>query len=284
MWGIKKGMGKIAFIGLMLSTTSHTYSQIGINTNKPQTDLDINGDLQIRGEIRLEENSTINTGESGQYLMSQGPGLPPTWGDIEIPELNTGDYLLTETTFAEDRIGVDISTISTNTISEDSKLDGDWSVVEGLTSKIKITEERNRMMFTTQTVVQSSYADVPKVDRGNLWFTVMCGIFIGKEGEPNSNFKLVSVRQGYIKGGHYPQLAFQVTSSYDNMAAGEYLIKVAYQRREQSSHFDGIPVYFGKSFNTTPSITNSFMNKSVIRVDLFESTNKDGSEGGIIGG
>lgn len=267
----------------LLTANLSLYSQVGINTENPQTMLDVNGDLQIRGEFRAgtSTDDEVAVGKAGQYLMSQGAGLPPVWGDMEIPQLKTGDYVLKDTQFAEDRIGLVINDLSNSSLSEGALLDSQWSVLEGLTTNITTTNDKNRVMFTCQTVMQSPFEDVTNGDSN--WASALCGIFIGPKGGDRSTFKMIAVRQGSIKGGHYPQLPFTLVSSYDDLAKGQYDVVVAYQRREGTAPINALPLYFGQGFTTTPvAVTNNFMNKSVIRVDVFEPESDDAGSG--IGG
>lgn len=267
----------------LLAVNLSMYSQVGINTENPQTTLDINGDFQIRGEFRAGSSTvdSVAVGKPGQYLISKGPGLPPAWGDMEMPVLNTGDYVLRDTQFAEDRIGITITGVTTSTLTDGSTLDAQWTVLEGLTTSITTSKDKNRIMLTAQTVIQS-----PLVPAGTSddWSSALCGIFIGTKGAARSTFKLIAVRQGYMKGGHYPQLAFFLSSSYDDLLTGEYDVVVAYQRNGGSASHTDLPLHVGQGFDTGTGtqVANNFMNKSVVRVDVFEPESDDA--GGGIGG
>lgn len=266
-------MRKVRIILFLLLTSKTLCSQVGINTENPQATLDVNGDFQIRGEFRAGSSTDdeIAVGKPGQYLMSQGPGLPPTWGDIEMPELETGDYLLAASQFAEDRTGLILTTLGNSSISDGASFDSQWTVLEGLTTEIKVSKNKNRIVFTTQTIPQFNYAGELQSDVS--WAAVLCGVFIGSKGADRSGFKLVAARQGYIRGGHYPQLGFVMISSHDDIPIGEHEVIVAYQRREGSSNLNALPMYIGRGFDTGTGmqINNNFMNKSKIRVDVFET-------------
>jgi len=256
------------------------YSQVGIKTEKPTAKLDVNGDLQIRGEFRAgtSTDNTIAAGEDGQFLMSQGPGLPPKWGKVDKPKFDTGDYVLKDTQFAQDRTGLELTTLYNSPITEGTLLTNEWSVIEGLTTTITTTKDKNRIMFMCQTVMQSPFDDTKEAlpEGDNNWASALCAIFIGGEGAARSTFKLVAVRQGSIAGGHYPQLAFTLVSSYEDIPTGKYNVVVAYQRRDGTAKMNALPLYFGRGFTTSPvQVTNSFMNKSVIRVDVFEPEDDD---------
>lgn len=259
----------------ILVTNVSIYSQVGINTENPHTMLDVNGDLQIRGELRAgtDTDDEVAAGKAGQILMSQGAGLPPKWGDLELPDYITGEYLLTDTRFAEDRTGIIINTVGNSSMTEGSTYDSQWQVIEGMTTNISVSKSKNRIMFTTQTVIQSPYEGVLTLDTS--WGRIYCAIFIGLKDEDRSGFKLVAVREGYISGGHYPQLALSLISSYDNLAVGDYEIIVAFQRKAGADTILNLPTYVGRGFDTSKAVqvSNNFMNKSVIRVDVFEPEN-----------
>ena len=267
-------MKKKTFLCLLfgLSFTSYSFSQMGINTELPKADLDVNGDVQFRGEIKFGVNpdDEITTGKAGQYLMSQGPGLPPTWGEIEIPELNTGDYVLRDTRFSEDRIGLILTTEITGDISVSSKLDANWSVIDQLTTSFTTTQNTNRIMVTMQTVAQTEFGTIVDDDYSTEFIG---GIFVGKKGESYSNFNLLASRPSRVRGGHYPAFAYTLISSFDNLAAGEYELVVAFQRKESTyADLTAVPLHLGKGLPPGLGVSNDFMNKSILRVDVFEPT------------
>jgi len=276
-------MEKCKFIlFFLLIANLSAYSQVGINTENPKTTLDVNGDFQIRGEFRagISTDDVVAVGTSGQYLMSQGSELPPVWADMEVPQLNTGDYVLKDTQFAEDKVGLSITALSNSALNEGATLDSQWSVLEGLTTDITVSKDKNRIMFTSQTVLQFSYEGVLVADAS--WATTLCGIFIGKKGADRSTFKLVAVRQAYVKGSHYPQLSFTLISSYDDIEVGEHEVVVAFQRRDGSDTLNALPIYIGRGFDNGKAVqvSNNFMNKSVIRVDVFEPQSDNVAIGG----
>ncbi len=279
MIGRKKKL--IMLWGCLLTGISCAYSQVGVNTEHPHVLLDVNGDLQLRGEFRVgaSTNNDVSVGKTGQYLMSQGPGLPPVWSTVETIQFDTDDYILRDTQFADDRIGIELDNVITTPIMEGELLNSEWTVLEGLTTTITTTKDKNRIMFTTQTVAQSPFsAPGSSAD----WSSIICGIFIGSKGAARSTFSLIAVRQGYIMGGHYPQLAYTLMSSYEDLPIGEYDVVVAYQQRGGSTSHTSLPLYVGKGFIIpgTVQITNNFMNKSVIRVDVFEPEDENSGSGG----
>ncbi len=51
---------------------------VGINTNNPQTTLDVNGDLNIENKLMLNNSA----GNPGQVLISNGSSTAPQWKDV----------------------------------------------------------------------------------------------------------------------------------------------------------------------------------------------------------
>jgi len=66
---------------LVLSTVffcqAQSQNKVGINTNTPLETLDVNGNLNLRGVLKL--NSTAGT--NGQVLTSKGPSTDPIWAN-----------------------------------------------------------------------------------------------------------------------------------------------------------------------------------------------------------
>lgn len=65
-------------------------AQVGINTTtpNPETQLDVNGNTQLQGDLRFNNNP----GLANQLLLSAGPDTPPFWGPqiLGITALATG--------------------------------------------------------------------------------------------------------------------------------------------------------------------------------------------------
>lgn len=95
------GLAGILCYGVVYSQYS---GKVGINTNKPQVELDVQGSLGIRnlgntsgsgsvmGRIRLGgDNGKLGVrGTIGNVLVSQGPGKPPVWKYPRRPIMEPG--------------------------------------------------------------------------------------------------------------------------------------------------------------------------------------------------
>lgn len=78
-------------------------AQVGINTESPQSALDVNGNIQIRQEFRINGNP----GLPGQIYFSQGPSTIPQWKSANVSFLEDGQYQLVNTYAKSDQIGID---------------------------------------------------------------------------------------------------------------------------------------------------------------------------------
>lgn len=99
---------KIKYLLFSLILSHIAYSQIGINTEKPRTDLHVNGNLQVTGPIKFGEGANVegNPGTTGQVLVSQGEGKAPKWQTIgqviPVPVVNTIARLKNQTSQGSD--------------------------------------------------------------------------------------------------------------------------------------------------------------------------------------
>ena len=66
--------------GLLYVSLAQAQNKVGINTNSPLETLDVNGNTNLRGLIKLSGNS----GASGQVLTSKGAGNNPVWSSIAL--------------------------------------------------------------------------------------------------------------------------------------------------------------------------------------------------------
>ncbi|SMC70627.1 choice-of-anchor J domain-containing protein [Moheibacter sediminis] len=79
------------------------YAQVGINTQTPQTELDINGSIQLRDELRINGNP----GLPGQIYFSRGQISDAEWKTANVTFLEEGQYQLVNTYAKSDQVGID---------------------------------------------------------------------------------------------------------------------------------------------------------------------------------
>ncbi len=81
---------------------SFTLAQVGINTETPQTALDVNGSIQLRQELQVDSNP----GAPGEIYFSKG-NIEPEWKEVNVPFLEDGQYQLVNTYAKSDQLGID---------------------------------------------------------------------------------------------------------------------------------------------------------------------------------
>lgn len=261
------------FLSLFICLPSFISAQVGINTTKPRASLDVNGDMQIRGELRVgtDTDPNVAAGKIGQVLTSQGPSSAPKWTDFKLTPVFNSDYTLVDAQIKTDRVGLVLNTDYDNVTTTNEVLNSSWTVIEGLTTDISVQNKINEIIYTLQTVVQSSNGDATRAGYDKS-INFACGVFIGKKGADRSTFTLTSQRKGIIQGNHYPQYPLILVSSSENLEVGEYQLLFAFQRRGGTTALTSLPLYVGRGFDTNSSynVSNNFMNESLVRVDIFE--------------
>lgn len=273
-------------IGVMLLLFTHTiYGQntgvVGINTNTPQTTLDVNGTVRVRNAIRLGgvEGTIGNVGRAGQVITSRGADTSPVWAAIDSPSLNLG-YGITESITLSDSQGVifagttgdstpDRITELTAEYLEDSELSAanGWVEIAGLSTEITPTKANNRVAVTLQTVAQAlttgSTADV----------VFAMGIFV--------DGKLKSTRPVSVNGSGSIFTIGTLFDTFENLPPKlneePYSIQVAVSLRYRyiytsagniESPGNNWTVFIGTS--TGVDNTNLWMNTSSLKVELYE--------------
>ncbi len=93
---------KHSFFILLLSCKL-LYAQVGINTEFPQTALDVNGSVQFRQEFQVDGNP----GQPGEIYFSKGNIEEPEWKPVNVPFLEEGQYQLVNTYAKSDQLGID---------------------------------------------------------------------------------------------------------------------------------------------------------------------------------
>lgn len=80
-------MKKIFIIIISLSSVG-SYAQVGINTATPVGTLDINGDLNVRNELRTGGTNTVkgNAGTAGMIFHNSSDLTVNDWKNIKIAD------------------------------------------------------------------------------------------------------------------------------------------------------------------------------------------------------
>lgn len=257
--------------GLLMSI--QTYAQVGIGTSTPNSVLDVNGKTTLRKELRVGGTSSTvgDPGLNGQVLVSQGPGLPPTWRSVNVSFVEEGQYKLINSYLSSDQAGVTTLSngvaadgIYTNTVGNDvtDATNGKWVKIAGLENNFVIKNGKNRLTYQFQTGVEIK-APVATTSQS---VTFACGVF--------RNSKLVAVRPDKVtsnnnteKGG-FQDYIFTLNYTEQNVPVGSQKIEVAC-RKIESSNVDS-QFTIGRNISDANTISNAFTLESDFKVDIIE--------------
>ncbi|QUY53671.1 hypothetical protein [Chryseobacterium arthrosphaerae] len=159
------------------------HGQVGINTKKPQSTLDVNGNASVRNEFRVggTPNTQGNPGTNNQILVSQGTGNAPQWKTAKVDFYEEDQYRSTASMAISDDTGINFGNanlgdnITTSNLNEDiTGTTRIWTEIPGLASSFSITYGVNEVNFVFQTGVEMSNInnDTSKCVR------YMCGILL----------------------------------------------------------------------------------------------------------
>jgi len=238
--------------------------QVGIKTENPEKDLDINGDISLRKELRIGGNEFMkgDPGQYGQVLISQGTNVPPKWKFLNIPFLEDSEIKLQQSYAIMDETGIDFATGAGdgNYIGAlNEPLTGLWKKIAGLTTTISVNRPKNKVAFFFQTGVEMSYTAGASNTR------YICGVFMDKQLKAlrGDQINLFSAKTS----NH--QALFTLIYTLDNVSVGSHYIDVACRK----TFTDGPATSFAIG-KTAPSIataiTNNFMLKSNLKIDIME--------------
>lgn len=255
--------------------------KVGVNTENPKKDLDVNGDLQLRGKIYLGGTDTTDgdPGQGAQVLTSGGTGGSPSWVTLAIPQVEAGGFYLQASQVVRDDVG---NTFGTNDGGATMYADGDllsgmvgFKVFPGLDARITIPEYTvqptdpagtvyNRTNFHLETTVMQ-----PQASSENGWTTFAIGIFIQEEGSPD--YVLKGVRVGRMEGWYGSFMTFDMVCLVDNLPAGSHNVRVAAVRRSNQNYNQGGNTEFAIGC-PAPTFTtvNRFMCQTNMKIEIFK--------------
>ena len=260
------------FLLSSLVFSSQIFSQVGIGTEKPNSTLDVNGDVALRNELSLGGTDLVkgNPGEANQVLVSQGEGLPPTWKYVKAPFVEDGTYKLTNTYLNESEVGITnfssgVGGDGVYTSSIGDPLDNKWTKIPNLTTQMEIKFSGNKLVYQTQTGVEIVGSTVGSTVK------FMCGIF--------KDNKLVALRPDKISAAYSntpTQYMFTLNYSEQNVPIGIYTMDVACRKistTDINNYFSigsNIPTYQSGSVTVANTSSNSFALKSFFKIDITQ--------------
>ncbi|ASE61845.1 hypothetical protein [Chryseobacterium indologenes] len=259
----------VSFFCILLSVDG----QVGINTKKPQSTLDVNGNVSIRNEFRVggTPNTQGNPGTNNQILVSQGTGNAPQWKTAKVDFYEEGQYRSTASMAISDNTGINFGNanlgdnITTSNLNEDiTGTTPIWTEIPGLASSFSITYGVNEVNFVFQTGVEMSNIN----NDTSKYVRYMCGIFIDN--------KLQGMRAGQINGvpqkNQKTQSIFTLNYTLENLSVGTHTAKIGCRRMASTLYGTNLIPHFAIGRPTTDGtqISNNFMMSSALKYDVFE--------------
>ena len=163
-------MKKILFTTFILSAVFGN-AQVGINTPSPTNTLDVNGDLNIRKELRTGGTDLLkgSAGEAGYILHNNAALGSNDWKSIKIAD-GQGSMSVFSMNTVEDKTGQSFTGDGLATpYGSGDPLSGAWTVIPTVVDKFSITNGNNKVTFSFQTTAQ-------KLGANSTGYA--CGIFV----------------------------------------------------------------------------------------------------------
>lgn len=245
-------MKKIFIIIISLSSVG-SYAQVGINTANPVGTLDINGDLNVRNELRTGGTNTVkgNAGTAGMIFHNSSDLTVNDWKNIKIAD-GQGSMSIFFINTLIDQSGATFngSNGATTPYTEDSVIDNTWTVLSGTQDTFSISKPINKVVFSFQTTAQ-------KTGNGNSSSGFACGVFLDD--------KLKAVRTDVVLGTDGTYKIFNLNATLtDIVPKNNYSVKVACTKRNINSGTLGI------GFPVNTSFLNAAMAQSVFTTSVLQ--------------
>lgn len=242
-------MKKILFITSVLLAVFGN-AQVGINTPNPTNTLDVNGDLNIKKELRIGGTDVVkgSAGTAGYMLHNSTTLGANDWKSIKIAD-GQGSMSVFSMNTVEDKTGLSFTgNGSTSPYYNGDPLTGDWQVIPAVTDKFSVTNGNNKVNFSFQTTVQ-------KLGTGSTGYA--CGIFVDNV--------LRAVRTDVILGETGAYKIFNLNATLTNLQQkNNYIVKVACNKRNLNNGTLGI----GRAVHA--DFLNADMSQSVLTTSVLQ--------------
>nr|WP_315030636.1 hypothetical protein [uncultured Chryseobacterium sp.] len=241
-------MKKIFFIQFLL-IIGLINAQVGVNTPTPLNTLDVNGDLNIRKELRTAGTDLLkgSAGNAGDIFHNNSGMTANDWKSIKIADGQGSMSLFSINTMA-DQTGVTFTGNGNPVPYNDGDPITDWSVLPGTSDTFSVTNATNKVTFSFQTTVQ-------KTSTSSASFA--CGVFVDNA--------LKGVRTDVLLGESGGYKIFNLNTTLTNLTPkNKYSVKVACIKRTIAENTLGI----GTAVNTT--FLNSDMSQSVLTTSVLQ--------------
>lgn len=246
-------MKKIFFItSLLLAVFAN--AQVGINTPTPVNMLDVNGDINVRKEIRTGGTNLLKgtAGAAGTILHNNTDLVANDWKSIKIAD-GQGSMAMFSLNAVSDQTGAVFNNGngSTSAYLEGTTFDSSkWTVLPGTSDTFSITNSTNKVVFNFQTTAQ-------KTGNGSSSAGFACGVFVDNA--------LRAVRADVLLGADGTYKIFNLNATLVNLSQkNNYSVKVACTKRNLNNGTLGV----GRAVNTT--FLNSEMSQSVLTTSVLQ--------------
>lgn len=260
-------MKKLSLTLLLIGLFIYAKAQVGINTESPQTTLDVNGSIQLREDLSIGGSSITagNSGNYGQVIISQGDGEKPQWKTTNVPFLEEGQYQLINSHSQVDQVGISFPTgggSGGNTSNAGDPLDGNWTVISGLNTTINIQNEDNKVSLIYQGGIELS-----QTSSSNQNIKFICAAFF------NDTLRALRADQiDAIPNKEKNKSLYTLAYTVLNQPVGTYDVKIAC--RKISTTTNSLRLAIGRnSEGAGTQQSNPFMMQSVLKIDVIEKVN-----------
>lgn len=242
-------------------------AQVGINTETPQTTLDVNGSMQLRKDLSVGGSAglTGSSGNYGQVIISEGKELNPKWKNTKVPFLEDGQYQLINSHSQIDQSGISFpagAAVGGNISNTGETLNSNWTVIDGLTTVINVKSSENKISLIFQAGVELS-----QTSSSNQNVKFICAAFF------NNVLRALRADQiDAISGKQKNQSLYTLAYTVLDLPVENYEVKLAC--RKISTTNNDLRLAVGRnSEGAGTQQTNPFTMQSVLKIDLIEKVN-----------
>ncbi len=150
-------MKKIFFVQFLL-IIGLVSAQVGINTSTPVNKLDVNGDVNIRKELRTAGTDLLkgSAGNDGDIFHNNSEMAVNDWKSIKIAD-GQGSMSLFSINTVADQTGVSFNSNGNPVPYDlDDDLTSSWIVIPQAIDTFSITNMTNKVTFSFQTTAQKA--------------------------------------------------------------------------------------------------------------------------------
>lgn len=250
-------------------------AQVGINTRTPKKMLDINGDFNIRKELRTGGTDTDlgSAGAAGQFfkITTTSSQVTDSWQTLKIAN-GTGSLSLFYLNTVKDTDGIDFNQngstgiYSLNQAIATSAAAGkeNWAYIPNANDTFIVTKSDNqsKAILSFQTVAQVTATAAVTAPSASF----ACGIYVSKD---KGAYQLKAVRNDVVSGVSGTYKIYNLNVTLDNLAAGTYVVKAACANRNLGTQAGATTLGIGKTLDT--STLSKDMTQTTLTTSLLQT-------------